>query len=320
MNPLRTLDDQADAGRQQLRPPDRLAARSRAGLRVVRRGAVRAAAAGRRPRDAPPQRPCPRGSGLGLPGSAARRGGQPAGGSPLRRGQAVRRPPRAAAPGRPDEGLLLPLRPRRHGRGGAAGLLLFSRSLGLVAAAAAVLMAFSRVYVAAHYPWDVLAGLALGALVAVVGWLLLRRLLVALVAWLRGRPGLRAVFAPEPSRERQAVRVALADPGAATGPTWARRRPRRATVPPRRSPGTRMSSSAPPSGRGAGHQPATAGRHHTADQSRARVRSGTARPSGSRASGWSVPLIASTCAGLRPAPESATPTVTRSRSRGRSVG
>jgi undecaprenyl-diphosphatase len=90
----------------------------------------------------------------------------------------------------------------------AAGLLLFSRSLGLVAAAAAVLMAFSRVYVAAHYPWDVLAGLALGALVAVVGWLLLRRLLVALVAWLRGRPGLRAVFAPEPSREQQDVTVA----------------------------------------------------------------------------------------------------------------
>ena len=36
-----------------------------------------------------------------------------------------------------------------------AGLLLVSRRLGLVAAAAAVLMAFSRVYIAAHYPWDV---------------------------------------------------------------------------------------------------------------------------------------------------------------------
>jgi membrane-associated phospholipid phosphatase len=90
----------------------------------------------------------------------------------------------------------------------AAGLLLVSRRLGLVAAAAAVLMAFSRVYVAAHYPWDVLAGLALGALVAVVGWLLLRGPLVALVAWLRARPGVRAVFGPEPSREQQDVTVA----------------------------------------------------------------------------------------------------------------
>ena len=90
----------------------------------------------------------------------------------------------------------------------AAGLFLVSHRLGLVAASAAVVMAFTRVYVAAHYPWDVLAGLALGALVAVVGWLLLRGPLVALVAWLRARPGVRAVFGPEPSREQQDVTVA----------------------------------------------------------------------------------------------------------------
>ena len=76
-----------------------------------------------------------------------------------------------------------------------AGLLLVSRRLGLVAAAAAVLMAFSRVYIAAHYPWDVLAGLGLGAAVVVLGWLLLRPPLIALTAWLRSRPGVRAVFA-----------------------------------------------------------------------------------------------------------------------------
>ena len=79
----------------------------------------------------------------------------------------------------------------------AAGLLLVSRRLGLVAAAAALAMAFSRVYIAAHYPWDVAAGLAFGALVAVAGWLLLRRPLIALVAWLRSRSGVRAVFADQ---------------------------------------------------------------------------------------------------------------------------
>jgi len=78
----------------------------------------------------------------------------------------------------------------------AAGLWLASRALGAIAAAAAVLMAFSRVYIAAHYPWDVVAGLAFGALVAVVGWLLLRRPLVAVTAWLRRQPGVRNAFGP----------------------------------------------------------------------------------------------------------------------------
>jgi membrane-associated phospholipid phosphatase len=76
----------------------------------------------------------------------------------------------------------------------AAGLLLVSRRLGLVAIAAAAAMAFARVYIAAHYPWDVVAGLALGAAVAVLGWLALRVPLTALTAWLRGRPGVRSVF------------------------------------------------------------------------------------------------------------------------------
>jgi membrane-associated phospholipid phosphatase len=82
----------------------------------------------------------------------------------------------------------------------AAGLLLVSRRLGLAALAAAVLMAFARVYIAAHYPWDVLAGLALGAAVAAFGWVLLRRPLTALTGWLRSLSGVRAVFAEEPSR------------------------------------------------------------------------------------------------------------------------
>jgi membrane-associated phospholipid phosphatase len=77
-----------------------------------------------------------------------------------------------------------------------AGLFLVSRRLGIVAAIAAVVMAFTRVYVAAHYPWDVVAGLLFGAAVAVLGWLLLARLLIAVTAWLRRQPGVRAVFAP----------------------------------------------------------------------------------------------------------------------------
>ena len=48
-----------------------------------------------------------------------------------------------------------------------AGLLFVDRRLGLVAVLAAVVMAFARVYVGAHYPGDVVAGLAIGALVAV---------------------------------------------------------------------------------------------------------------------------------------------------------
>jgi undecaprenyl-diphosphatase len=50
----------------------------------------------------------------------------------------------------------------------AAGLFYVSRRLGMVAAVAAVLMAFARVYVGAHYPVDVLAGLAGGAVVAAI--------------------------------------------------------------------------------------------------------------------------------------------------------
>jgi membrane-associated phospholipid phosphatase len=56
----------------------------------------------------------------------------------------------------------------------AAGVLLADRKLGLVAVALAVLMSFTRVYVGAHFPLDVLAGLLVGAAVAVASYLVAR--------------------------------------------------------------------------------------------------------------------------------------------------
>ena len=50
----------------------------------------------------------------------------------------------------------------------ALGLVFVSRGLAVLATVAALVMAFARVYVAAHYPGDVLVGLALGAAVALV--------------------------------------------------------------------------------------------------------------------------------------------------------
>lgn len=62
----------------------------------------------------------------------------------------------------------------------AVGLLLTNRRWGVPAVIAAVLMACTRVYVGAHYPSDVLAGLALGGVVAWAGSLLVEPLLARL--------------------------------------------------------------------------------------------------------------------------------------------
>ena len=70
----------------------------------------------------------------------------------------------------------------------AAGIWLTNRRLGVVAALLALLMAFTRVYVGAHFPLDVVAGLLVGAVVAVVGWWLVRVPLSRLVLAVAGTP------------------------------------------------------------------------------------------------------------------------------------
>jgi undecaprenyl-diphosphatase len=57
-------------------------------------------------------------------------------------------------------------------------------------------MACARVYIAAHYPWDVAAGLAFGAACTWVVWFLLRGPLTTLTQSLRQQPPLRLAFTP----------------------------------------------------------------------------------------------------------------------------
>ncbi len=76
----------------------------------------------------------------------------------------------------------------------AVGLWLVDRRWGRPAVVAAVLMAFTRVYVGAHYPTDVLAGLVLGGIVAAVGHRLVVPVVERLVIRL-GRTGLRPAVA-----------------------------------------------------------------------------------------------------------------------------
>ncbi|PZS15552.1 MAG: UDP-diphosphatase [Pseudonocardiales bacterium] len=94
--------------------------------------------------------------------------------------------------------------------GAVAGGLVWvtRRALAWVTVTAALLIALSRVYVAAHYPQDVLAGLLLGAVVSVAGYLLVRGVLTRLIIALQTTV-LRPVVTSAP---------AAADPQAVAGP------------------------------------------------------------------------------------------------------
>ena len=70
----------------------------------------------------------------------------------------------------------------------AAGLYFVSRLLGWIAAAAAIVIAFARVYIGVHYPQDVLAGLALGAVVVLLLGMLARPALVLMLAAMARSP------------------------------------------------------------------------------------------------------------------------------------
>ncbi len=70
----------------------------------------------------------------------------------------------------------------------AAGALLVNRRLGYIAVAAALLMAFVRVYVGVHFPLDVVVGLLLGAAITLALYVALRPLLLRLVHGLTRTP------------------------------------------------------------------------------------------------------------------------------------
>jgi undecaprenyl-diphosphatase len=83
-----------------------------------------------------------------------------------------------------------------------AGMLLYHRKLAVPTAVLGLLNCFAWVYIGGHYPQDILGGLALGAVVSLVGWALVRVPLTAGVRWLRSTPLrlLAAAQSPDPAQ------------------------------------------------------------------------------------------------------------------------
>jgi membrane-associated phospholipid phosphatase len=73
------------------------------------------------------------------------------------------------------------------------------RSIAITATVLALLLAFARVYVGAHYPGDVAAGLVIGAAIVVVGWLALRQPITALVQRIARQRRLRPLVHSAPT-------------------------------------------------------------------------------------------------------------------------
>lgn len=88
----------------------------------------------------------------------------------------------------------------------AAGVMVAGRRLGWVAVGLAVLMAFARVYVGAHFPLDVVAGLVVGAVVVLASYLVTRALLDRVVLLLARTPA-RPLLTAGPSRAPDEVMV-----------------------------------------------------------------------------------------------------------------
>jgi len=63
-----------------------------------------------------------------------------------------------------------------------AGLATVDRRLGVLAALAGGILAFSRIYIGAHYPHDVVVRIGLGFAVALIGWPLVRGTLTRIAA------------------------------------------------------------------------------------------------------------------------------------------
>lgn len=69
-----------------------------------------------------------------------------------------------------------------------AGLFLVNPLLGIVSLIFALILVFSRVYIAAHYPYDVMAGLILGAAIVLISYFIVRKPLVLVIQKLANSP------------------------------------------------------------------------------------------------------------------------------------
>lgn len=66
-----------------------------------------------------------------------------------------------------------------------------TRAIAAIGTLLALFLAFARVYVGAHYPGDVTAGLLIGAAISIIGWLALKAILTVVVERLAGYQPLR---------------------------------------------------------------------------------------------------------------------------------